>query len=69
MPRQGSSCTAVAADARIQDKRNLLFAGTVITNGRGVAVVTATGQQTEMGKIQQGVQEAKQVTRNRAHPS
>ena len=37
----------------------LLSAGTVITNGKGLAVVTATGQGTEMGKIQQGVQEAK----------
>ena len=50
---------AVPADARIQDKANLLFAGTVITNGRGLAVVTATGGATEMGKIQQGVQAAK----------
>lgn len=30
----------VNADARIQDKVNLLFAGTVITNGRGLAIVS-----------------------------
>jgi hypothetical protein len=39
---------AVPADARIQDKANLLFAGTVITNGRGLAVVTATGGATNL---------------------
>ena len=50
----------VHPDARIQDKTNLVFAGTVITNGRGTAVVTGTGLGTEMGKIQLGVQEAKQ---------
>ena len=56
----GKELKPVEADARIQDKKNLLFAGTVITNGRGIAVVTATGQGTEMGKIQEGVQAAKQ---------
>ena len=53
------SLPPVPSDARIQDKVNLLFAGTVITNGRGLAVVTGTGSATEMGKIQQGVQAAK----------
>ena len=56
----GKTLGAVAADARIQDKTNLLFAGTVVTNGRGIAVVVGTGQGTEMGKIQQGVQAAKE---------
>ena len=49
----------VAPDARIQDKVNLLFAGTVVTNGKALALVTATGAATEMGKIQAGVQAAK----------
>ena len=56
----GKSLSPVPAESRIQDKVNLLFAGTVITNGRGMAVVVATGQGTEMGKIQQGVQAAKE---------
>jgi len=55
----GKTLAAVAAEARIQDKSNLLFSGTVITNGRGTAIVTATASATEMGKIQQGVQAAK----------
>jgi Ca2+-transporting ATPase len=33
------------------DQRNMVFAGTVITSGRGRAVVVATGMKTEIGKI------------------
>jgi len=54
---------AVAADARIQDKSCMLFSGTVVANGRGLAVVTATGSATQIGLIQRGVQQAKQDER------
>lgn len=33
------------------DRKNMVIAATVITAGRGTAVVTATGMQTEMGRI------------------
>ena len=56
----GKTVAKVSADSRIQDKSCLAFAGTVVTNGRALAIVTATGGSSEIGKIQQGVQEAKQ---------
>ena len=50
---------AVPSDARIQDKQCMVFAGTVVSNGRATAVVTATGGVSEIGRIQQGVSAAK----------
>jgi P-type Ca2+ transporter type 2C len=41
----------VGADATISDRTNMVFNGTAATFGRGQAVVTATGMQTEMGRI------------------
>ncbi len=42
---------AIAEDALLGDRHNMVFSGTAATYGHGTAVVTATGMRTEMGRI------------------
>lgn len=41
----------VTGEAELGDRHNMLFSGTVAVYGHGCAVVTATGMQTQMGRI------------------
>lgn len=46
-------------DMTLGDRTNMVYMGTLVTGGQGLAVVTATGRYTEIGKIQSLVGEAK----------
>jgi len=41
----------IADEVGVGDRRNMIFSGTAACYGRGKAVVTATGMQTQMGRI------------------
>jgi len=46
----------VKSDSQIADQSCMLFSSTIITKGRGLAVVVKTGHQTEIGKIADMIQ-------------
>jgi Ca2+-transporting ATPase len=50
---------AIEGEATIADMGNMTHMGCAVVNGRGVAVVTTTGMNTEIGKITAQVQEIK----------
>jgi len=43
----------------VADRRNMVFSGTIITRGRGLAIVTETGMTSEIGKIAGMIQSEK----------
>ena len=50
-PVDKSIMSSPGSDTAIADQRGMVFGGTVATYGRGIAVVTATGMNTEFGRI------------------
>ncbi|MHB2205280.1 cation-translocating P-type ATPase [Methylobacterium sp. CM6257] len=49
---------ALAGPADLGSRRNMVFSGTAITYGRGLAVVTATGMRSEIGRVAAMLQDA-----------
>lgn len=60
MPVAKNTRTAVA-DAGIGDRTGMAFSGTLITSGRGVGIVTATGTATEIGRINTMIAEVEKL--------
>jgi Ca2+-transporting ATPase len=52
LPVTKSTQPLTSANIPLADRINLVFRGTLVTGGEGLAVVTATGSYTEIGRIQ-----------------
>lgn len=52
----------ILEDVPLGDRNNMVFSGTAATYGRGKAVVTATGMQTQMGRIAGMLKDAPEET-------
>lgn len=51
LPIEKNAEIVLKADALLGDRKNMVYAGSILTHGRGTAVVTATGMKTEVGHI------------------
>jgi Ca2+-transporting ATPase len=50
-PVEKDADAAAPADAPLAERHNMIFMGTTIVHGRGAAVITATGMDTQLGRI------------------
>jgi Ca2+-transporting ATPase len=50
-PVEKDASIVLEGEPALGDRRNMVYMGTVITYGRGEALITATGMRTELGKV------------------
>ena len=51
LPTEKDTRPSVGGEAALGDRHNMVFSGTAVSGGRGRAIVTATGMDTEIGRI------------------
>jgi len=61
VPTEKNADQTPEENAPLGDRHNMVYSGCSITYGRGVAVVTATGMNTEMGRIANLLEEADDI--------
>ena len=59
MPVMKTLAPLTATDIPIGERKNMVYMGTLVTGGQGLAIVVSTGKFTEIGKIQTMVGEAR----------
>jgi Ca2+-transporting ATPase len=50
-PASKDAYVVLPQETRVNEQRNMVFAGTVVTKGRAKALITATGATTELGRV------------------
>ena len=58
--KTGEAINSNGADVPLGDRKNMVFMGSTVVYGRGKAVIVGTGMNTEMGKIANALQTAKE---------
>jgi Flp pilus assembly protein TadB len=61
VPIQKVADTSLAPDTPLAERRNMAYASTLVTYGQGVGIVTATGDNTEVGLISQLISSAEEL--------
>jgi len=59
MPSAKSATAIATADAALAERTNMVFKGTAVTGGAGIAAVVSTAEHTELGRIQSLVSDAR----------
>jgi Ca2+-transporting ATPase len=57
----GKNARPIRKEVPLAERKNMLFSGAIVTNGRAQAVVTETGMNTQLGKIAELVQTVEEV--------